>query len=215
MLITTLLLAAAPWEGKIIVDVAPAGAEVFVDDNACAEPCEVSEPSPGRHVILVRKDGFEHRTVEIETKLDERKFVHVQLFALQTDPQKQLQFAKNVRTAGWVLLGTSLATMATAGILQLALVGKINDNTSGQWNLGDSVQGTPPNSPAWQWQRTQTASIGLAVAGGAVLAGAVAMLAFGPDPTGAAGKTKVDAVSVKPTIGPTVGGAHAGLTLGF
>src|SRR5688572_8760833 len=121
MLLTALLLSVAPWEGKITVDTKPADASVLVDGAECALPCEVGDPTPGRHVIRVRKDGFEERIVEIDTALNERRFVHVDLFPLQMDAAKNLAFAKGVRTTGWVLLGTSLVTIATAGILQLTL----------------------------------------------------------------------------------------------
>lgn len=211
MLLAALLLSVAPWEGKITVATTPADAEVLVDGDTCAQPCELGDPSPGRHVIRVRQEGFEERIVEIDTALNERKFVNVVLFPLQTDPAKNLAFAKGVRTTGWVLLGTSLATMATAGILQLTLNTRLSERAE-QWQLGsDSLADrarslTATNDAA----RAQAATIGVAVAGGAMLVGAVAMLAFGPDPKKLEAKLSVEGVTFMPIVGPSMG-----LALGF
>jgi hypothetical protein len=218
MLLTALLLSVAPWEGRIFVDPNPPDAEVFVDDERCASPCEVGTPTPGRHVILVRKTGYEHRTIEVTVSaLDDRRFVHVELFPVQLDAEKNLRFAKNVRASGWALLGVSLATMATAGILELSLTSRLTERANAaavpqDAPLADRARASDAAQAALQ---AQTATLGVAIAGGAILAAAVALLAFGPDPSAVEAKARVAPVSLRPIVGPTLGGAHAGFALGF
>ncbi len=202
-----LLMAVAPWEGLITVDPTPNDAEVFVDDDRCASPCEAANLTPGRHKIMVRREGYEHRVIELETKLNERRFVHVDLFPIQSE-DAQLKYARKLRITGWALLGASLATGATAGILQMTLVSQANERASAapSANLAEQAQRSRLVHGA---QQAQMATIGIAIAGGAVLAGAIAILAGGPDPHPKA-STDVE-VTFMPVLGPT----YAGVTLGF
>ena len=181
MLIPMMLLAVAPWEGLVTVDTTPKDAEVFVDDERCESPCEAGNLTPGRHAIMVRREGFEHRVVELDTKLNERRFVHVDLFPIQSE-DAQLIFAKKLRVTGWALLGVSLATVATSGILQMTLVPQSQERAGSAPNdsLAEQAQRSQLIHRA---QQVQMATIGIAIAGGAVLAGAIAILAGGQAPT--------------------------------
>jgi hypothetical protein len=90
----------------------------------------------------------------------------------------------------------------------MTLVSQANEraNAAPTSNLAEQAQRSRLVHSA---QQAQLATIGIAVAGGAVLAGAIALLAGSADPQPSA------STDVEVTVHPVIGPAYAGVTLGF
>jgi len=167
---------------------------------------------PGRHRLLVRADGYEPWTLELDLQPSERRTIEIPSLVRRTEPTRSVP-TTSVRSgrgalfyAGVIVAGAGAASLASGALLAASASRDVSTAESSNDLCGASRSCTPAGRDlvARADRKAIAATTTLAVGAAAVVTGFVLVVV---DPGGAQQEV---GLTVSPLAGPGVGGITLG-----
>ena len=210
--------------GYLVVTSNVAGADVFIDGKRVGLSAESeSEATPielvadTSYIVSIRKSGFTREDpIKVAIKADEKSKIHFDL-SVATDPEV---IQKAFVVAGWTTLGIGIASLITAGtleVMQSRWQDHMDKDITEKYCDANLIGGKSCKAQNDRGQTTYKAKIAMYSIGGFFAAAGAALVSVGYlyDFTGEKADAELMSNKYMPKVDFQIGSEYQGMTMGW